>query len=78
MNWWQITEKNAKVDTINVNKYSSMGEAYNAFKLGNIDILTTENTNIEENIGTIGYNKKEYYGRRHDFAHSFAKHGFNL
>lgn len=67
MNWWQITEKNAKVDTINVNKYSSMGEAYNAFKLGNIDILTTENTNIEENIGTIGYNKKEYYGRRHDF-----------
>ena len=67
INWWQITEKNAKVDTINVNKYSSMGEAYNAFKLGNIDILTTENTNIEENIGTIGYNKKEYYGRRHDF-----------
>lgn len=65
--WWKITEKNAKVDTINVNKYSSMGEAYNAFKLGNIDILTTENTNIEENIGTIGYNKKEYYGRRHDF-----------
>lgn len=65
--WWNISEKNAKVETINVNKYSSMGEAYNAFKLGNIDILTTENINIEDNIGTIGYNKKEYYGRRHDF-----------
>ena len=67
MNWWNISEKNAKVETINVNKYSSMGEAYNAFKLGNIDILTTENINIEDNIGTIGYNKKEYYGREHDF-----------
>ena len=65
--WWNISEKNAKVDTINVNKYSSMGEAYNAFKLGNIDILTTENINIEDNIGTIGYNKKEFYGREHDF-----------
>lgn len=66
-NWWNISQKNAKVETINVNKYSSMGEAYNAFKLGNVDILTTENINIEENIGTIGYNKKEYYGREHDF-----------
>ena len=65
--WWNISQKNAKVDTINVNKYSSMGEAYNAFKLGNIDILTTENINIEDNLGTIGYNKKEYYGRQHDF-----------
>ena len=37
------------------------------FKLGNIDILTTENINIEDNIGTIGYNKKEFYGREHDF-----------
>ncbi len=66
-NWWNVSQKNAKVDTINVNKYSSMGEAYNAFKLGNIDVLTTENINIEDNIGTIGYNKKEYYGRQHDF-----------
>ena len=65
--WWNISQKNAKVETINVNKYSSMGEAYNAFKLGNIDILTTENINIEDNLGTIGYIKKEYYGRQHDF-----------
>ena len=66
-NWWNISQKNAKIETIHVNKYSSMGEAYNAFKLGNIDILTTENINIEDNLGTIGYNKKEYYGREHDF-----------
>ena len=66
-NWWNISQKNAKIQTINVNKYSSMGEAYNAFKLGNIDLLTTQNLNVEDNIGKIGYNKKEYYGREHDF-----------
>lgn len=66
-NWWNISQKDAKIETINVNKYSSMGEAYNAFKLGNIDLLTTENLNVEDNIGKIGYNKKEYYGREHDF-----------
>ena len=66
-NYWNINEKNTKIETIMVNIYSSMGEAYNNFKLGNVDFLTTQNTNVEQYIGTIGYNKKEYIGREHDF-----------
>lgn len=66
-NYWNKSEKNTKVETIMINIYSSMGEAYNNFKLGNVDFLTTKNTNVEQYIGTIGYNKKEYKGREHDF-----------
>lgn len=65
--YWNIYEKNAKIETIIINLYSSMGEAYNSFKLGNIDLLTTQNTQVEQYIGTIGYNKREYIGREHDF-----------
>lgn len=67
LNYWNISEKNVKIETIMVNLYSSMGEAYNNFKLGNVDLLTTQNTNVEQYIGTMGYNKKEYTGRDHDF-----------
>lgn len=66
-NYWNIKNKDSKIETIMINLYSSMGEAYNNFKLGNIDILTTQNTDVEQYIGTMGYNKKEYIGREHDF-----------
>lgn len=57
----------AKIDTIKINVYSSMGEAFNSFKIGNIDILNTSNANFQEYIGTIGFNKTEYAGREFDF-----------
>lgn len=66
-NWWNVKEKEPKLETITINLYSSMGEVYNGFKLGNIDLISTQTLNLEEYIGTIGYNKKEYPGREHDF-----------
>ena len=40
---------------------------YNSFKLGKIDLITTNNIGIENYIGTIGYNKAETNGREFDF-----------
>lgn len=65
--WWNKKEKNAKIETITVNLYSSMGEVYNNFKMGNIDLVCTEAINLEEYVGSIGYQKKEIKGREFDF-----------
>lgn len=56
------------LETINIDKYSNLGELYNAFKLGKVDIITTDNINISNHIGTIGYNIKEAPGRDFDFV----------
>lgn len=64
-NWWQ--NKDLTIDKIIINLYSSAGELYNSFKMGNVDIIRTENNNIKEYIGTIGYSSKEIKGRRYDF-----------
>lgn len=55
------------LEKIIISKYATLGELYNAFKLGKIDIITSTNTNIEDHIGTIGYNKQEVAGRGFDF-----------
>ena len=41
--------------TITISIFSSVGELYNAFKIGNIDLVSTQNSNLKEYIGTIGY-----------------------
>lgn len=64
--WWN-TQEETKLEEIQLVKYQSIGEVYNAFKTGNIDLFTTKTTSLEEYIGTIGYNKKEYYGRNLDY-----------
>lgn len=66
---WKNTTgiKDIKLDNIKINLYSSMGEAYNSFKIGNVDILNTANPNFQEYIGTIGFNKTDYPGRQFDF-----------
>lgn len=64
--WWN-TQEETKLEKIQLVKYQSIGEVYNAFKTGNIDLFTTKTTSLEEYIGTIGYNKKEYYGRNLDY-----------
>ena len=66
-NWWNIKEKDAKIDTITIKKYNSAGEVYNEFKLGNIDLITTNNMNVEEYVGTVGYNKIDYKGRYYEY-----------
>lgn len=66
-NWWNIKNEDVRIDEIILKKYNSMGEAYNAFKLGNIDMLTTQSLNFEEYIGTVGYKTEGYIGRNYDF-----------
>ena len=56
-----------KLDKITIAIYSSVGELYNSFKTGNIDLISTQNSNLKEYIGTIGYLSKEMKGREHDF-----------
>ncbi len=66
-NWWNINNEECKIDTITLNLYNSMGEVYNDFKLGSLDLITTNSLNYQDYIGTIGYNKKEYKQRQYDF-----------
>ena len=64
--YWN-TDRNPIIEEIEINLYSSIGEAYNAFKTGEIDILKVTINNIEDYIGSIGYNKTEYKTRNYDF-----------
>lgn len=64
--YWN-NNRNSIIEEIEINLYSSIGEAYNAFKTGEIDILKVTVNNIEEYIGSIGYNKTEYKTRNYDF-----------
>lgn len=66
-NYYAIKEDNLIIEKINVNLYVSVGELYNAFKLGQVDIISTNNVLIEDYIGTVGYNKREFSGREYDF-----------
>lgn len=65
--WKNINTVNPKIDKITINLYKSAGEIFNAFKLGNIDLINTNKINIEDYVGTMGYNKKQYEGREYDF-----------
>lgn len=65
--WWNIENKNSKIQKIQIKIYSEIGEVYNAFKLGNLDIFTTSNVNLEQYIGTIGYTNLEIKGRQFDY-----------
>lgn len=66
-NWWNKEKEETKLEEIQLIKYQTMGEVYNAFKLGNIDLFTTKTLSLEDYIGTIGYKTKEYYGRNLDY-----------
>lgn len=64
--YWDQSRKPMAEEIILTN-YQTMGEVYNAFKSGDIDIVTVTASNVEEYIGTIGYNKIEYKARNYDF-----------
>lgn len=66
-NWRNIENENANIKTITITKYQTMGEIYNAFKIGKIDLFQTSNPNLEEYIGSMGYKKAEYRGREYDY-----------
>ncbi len=61
------TRQELTPEEITISKYASLGELYNAFKLGKLDAMTTTNIDIENYIGTIGYNNQENQGREFDF-----------
>lgn len=66
-NEYYLEKDNLKLDKITITIYSTVGELYNSFKIGNIDLISTQNSNLKEYIGTIGYLSKEMKGREHDF-----------
>ena len=66
-NWWNKDNKKLTIDKIIINQYGTVGELYNSFKIGNIDVVGTSNINVQDYIGTIGYNEKEVKGREHCF-----------
>lgn len=66
-NYRNQDEVNKNIQTIYVNIFSEIGEVYNSFKIGNIDIMSTSSMLYENYIGTMGYYVKEYKGRAYDF-----------
>jgi len=59
--------QNKNIKKIDVLIYDEIGEVYNSFKLGNIDLINTSSLVYENYIGTIGYYAKQYKGREYDF-----------
>lgn len=64
--YWDSNRKPMATE-ININLYNTIGECYQAFKNGEIDVLTVKITNIEDYVGNLGYNKVEYKSRDYDF-----------
>ena len=58
---------NKNIKNIFISIFSEIGEVYNSFKIGNIDVINTSSLSYEDYIGTIGYYTKEYKGREYDF-----------
>lgn len=73
--YWNIDNRNAMIENIYINKYGSIGEAYTAFKNGELDIMNIKISNIEEYIGSLGYNKLQYKGRNYTFLNFNTMHG---
>lgn len=65
--WKNISKYDSKIESIKVNIYSTMGEVFNSFKLGNVDLINTTIQNYQDYIGTIGFNVIESPGREFDF-----------
>ena len=66
-NWTDADNVERKIDKIIITYFDTMGDAYNSLKIGNIDLVCTSNTNVEDYIGTIGFVTSEYKGRELDF-----------
>ena len=66
-NWWNKQEDNSVIDKVTINFYSSVAEMYNAFRQGNIDLISTKNKDFKQYIGKIGYKVTEIEGRNFAF-----------
>lgn len=61
--WNKEAVKNANFNRVYIYKYKTIGEVYNAFKAGNIDIINALNNKYVDQIGTFGYVDMEYKAR---------------
>jgi peptide/nickel transport system substrate-binding protein len=59
--------KHTVLEKVNINVYGTMGEVYNDFKNGNVDVINTTQSSVNQYIGTIGFAAKEFDGRNYDF-----------
>ena len=66
-NWRNADSIERKIDKVIITYFDTIGDAYNSLKIGNIDLVCTSNTNVEDYIGTIGFVTKDYKGRELDF-----------
>lgn len=64
--YWNAN-KHTVLERININVYGTMGEVYNDFKNGNVDIINTTQASVNQYIGTIGFAAKEFDGRNYDY-----------
>lgn len=55
------------VKEVYINLYETMGNVYDAFKRGDIDIVNVSSTELDKYIGSLGYTKIEYKTRYYDF-----------
>ena len=62
-NWWNAKKDPTVINKITINLYSTAAELYNAFKMGSIDLISTENGSYQDYVGTIGYDVTEIEGR---------------
>lgn len=66
-NWENPDGVELKIDKVILTFFDTMGDAFNSLKIGNIDLVCTSITNVEDYIGTIGFNTTKYKGRELDF-----------
>ncbi len=66
-NWYDAQNTDRIIDTVIISFYDTIGDAYNDMKIGNIDLVSTSKTNVEDYVGTIGFVFNSYKGRQLDF-----------
>ncbi len=65
--YWNKEKKNVIIEKIEVKLYSDMGDLYNAFKNGNVDMVDTNLQSIKNYIGTLGYTAASYATKEFDY-----------
>ena len=65
--WRKLKTDTPTTQSISIHKYSAIGEIFNGFKMGNIDLVNTYMSNYTDYVGIMGYNKIEYKGKNFDF-----------
>lgn len=65
VSWWKKQE--LAIDNIQVNVYQTMNEELEAFKDGNVDMITSSNVDIEEYLKDETYQKREFVNRNYKY-----------